>query len=262
MNATLAALYGLNKTASAEQEEIDLTTISGAELLAGIESGEIVLEGDEPGEKTAGDGDLDLSKISGAELLALLEQEEAAGDEETLQKMASDGSLEYFDMAGRIMAHAHADEMSKLAGEDYPDEIEIDMNEISGEQLLGLIEAGYEFDEGEEKVARHVINRGLAHRIGQGLEAAGSNLKGKGFAPGKRIAEHYRGRRNSASRRASDYLSKHYSRGGSGSRNQQRLIDARANLREFAPEVGVGATALTAGGILAKRKLSRKKGSK
>ena len=64
MNPTLAALYGLDKTASDnEQEEIDLSQISAADFLKGVEDGTIVLPEDEQ-EKQASDGELDLSEIS------------------------------------------------------------------------------------------------------------------------------------------------------------------------------------------------------
>tara|TARA_Y100000034_G_scaffold123408_1_gene170108 strand:+ start:514 stop:1359 length:846 start_codon:yes stop_codon:yes gene_type:complete len=152
MNPILAQIYGtgLSKTASDYNSSgaIDLDQISGADLLAGLQSGEIVLDGDI--EKEAGE-DLDLSQLTGAELLELLD--EVDDGSETLDKMASDGSAEYWDMAGRIMAHAYADEMSKVASSDLPDEI--DLNEIDGETMLSLIESGeYELQDGVEKTAR------------------------------------------------------------------------------------------------------------
>ena len=150
MNSLLAQIYGtgINKTASEETEEIDLNQISAAQLLAGLEDGSIVLP--ENLEKEAGeDEEIDLSKLSGAELLALLNEVEG---EDTLDKMASDGSAEYWDMAGRIMAHAYADEMSKVAGEELPDVI--DINEIDGETMLALLESGeYEIADGFDKEA-------------------------------------------------------------------------------------------------------------
>jgi len=124
MNPTLAQIYGTEKVASTE--EFDLNSISGAELLELMEM--------EEAEKNASEN-FDLNSISGAELLELMEMEE----EGTLEKMASDGSFDYYDNAGRIMAHAYADEMSKVAG-DYSDEL--DLNSISGAELLELMEMG------------------------------------------------------------------------------------------------------------------------
>lgn len=160
MNSVLAQIYGtgFEKAASADQE-LDFNNMSAAELLAGLEDGSIVF--DDGAEKVAGD-DLDLSEMTGAELLQLIEAADEVESEKTasvmLEKMAHDGTLDYFDMAGRIMAHAYADEFSKVASSGS-DEIEVDLNEISGEQLMELIDAGYEFDTDAEKIARSMTGR-------------------------------------------------------------------------------------------------------
>jgi hypothetical protein len=166
MNSVLAQIYGtgFEKAASADQE-LDFNNMSAAELLAGLEDGSIVFEDD--AEKVAGDeGEIDLSQMTGAELLQLIEAADEVESEKTagvmLEKMAQDGTLDYFDMAGRIMAHAYADEFSKVASSDS-DEIEVDLNEISGEQLMELIDAGYEFDTDAEKVAKA---KGMLERLG------------------------------------------------------------------------------------------------
>lgn len=149
MNSILAQIYGtgFDKTASAADDGyIDLNNISGADLMAGLEDGSIVLP-DGGFEKEA--GDLDLSELTGTELLQLMnELEDGSG---ALEKMASSGDLEYFDMAGRVMAHAYADEMRKVAGaDDY-----IDLDSIDGHTLLELLDSGeYEIIEaGHDKHA-------------------------------------------------------------------------------------------------------------
>lgn len=168
MNAILAQIYGtgLNKTASdttteqPEGGELDFDNMSAAQLIAGLEDGSIVFNDTEP-EKTATEN-VDLSKMSGAELLEMLKAQDG---NDTIEKMASDGSLDYFDAAGRIMAHAYADELSKVAS---PDEIEVDLNAISGDQLMDLIEQGYEIVDDTEKTAGRVANLGaaIADRVG------------------------------------------------------------------------------------------------
>lgn len=146
MNPVLASIYGtgFDKTASAE-DELDLNNISAADFLALIER--------EESEKVAGD-DLDLSQMSATELLELAEMADDIEDEEAekiaFAEMVEDGSFEYADRMGRIMAHAFAEESEKLASSD---EIEVDLNEITGEQLLELMEAGYEFDGAEKQAA-------------------------------------------------------------------------------------------------------------
>lgn len=129
MNPTLAALYGtgLEKTAS-EEDEIDLSQISAADFLAALD--EI-----EEGEKVANDDGLDLSDLSDDELINLYESFES---EDTIEKMASSGELEYWDMAGRIMAHAYADEAEKTASGEH-----FDMNDLSDDEIILL---GYELE--------------------------------------------------------------------------------------------------------------------
>jgi len=203
MNALLASLYGTGqeKVASEEAtEEIDLSQISAADFITGLEEGSITLPDDEETstedvpEKTASDeseGDLDLSTLSGAELLQILgaleeqpEEEKTASEsdeeldlsqisgtelmqilsaieedeqektsEAVLEKMAEDGDLQKWDMAGRVMAHSFHQEMQKMAETaepEMPDDIEVNLDEITGEQLVALMESGYEFDEADK----------------------------------------------------------------------------------------------------------------
>jgi len=147
MNPTLAALYGtgIEKTASEGEEELDLHSISAADFLAAIEESE----------KVAGEEDFDLSDLSDEELVALYNEMES---EDTIEKMASSGELEYWDMAGRVMAHAYADEIDKTAS--AYDEEDFDLNEFSVEEL---IELGQEL----EKEAAYLPGRGQARALGR-----------------------------------------------------------------------------------------------
>ena len=114
MNSYLNLVSGKTKTASAEPQyqEIDLSQISGADLLAGLEDGSIVLPEQE---KVAEDeaGDFDLSGLSEEQLLRLAE--ELGGQE----KVASD-EAESWDAAGRIFARGFMDEIdggAEIAGD-------------------------------------------------------------------------------------------------------------------------------------------------
>jgi hypothetical protein len=139
MNPVLAQLYGTGFEKQAS-DDIDLNQISGAQLLQLLQQ--------EDAEKTA--GGFDPSHLSGRELLELYaEAEEAeAFDNQgyVLEKMAQSGELEYYDMVGRVQAHAYADEMSKLAYGDSDNYDFIDLNEIDGETMMALMEDGWEIE--------------------------------------------------------------------------------------------------------------------
>jgi hypothetical protein len=211
MNSVLAQIYGtgFEKAASADAE-LDFNNMSAAELLAGLEDGSIVF--DDESEKVAGDEDIDLSQLTGAQLLELIEAADEVESEKTasvmLEKMASDGTLEYFDMAGRIMAHAYADEFSKVASDDG--EIEIDLDEISGEQLMELMDQGYEFVTDEsEKVAgkwetlKDIATAGQARRAAKAARTHHAKSKAMGpIQKGKWSRKQHRGARNKAIRSA------------------------------------------------------------
>jgi hypothetical protein len=143
MNPVLAQLYGTGFEKQASDDDIDLTQISGAQLLE--------LLALEEQEKVAHDDEIDFSQFSGRELLELYaeaeEQEAYDVQGATLEKMASTGELEYWDMVGRIQAHAYADEMNKLASYDDDDIIEVNLDEIDGETMMALMDEGYEFIE-------------------------------------------------------------------------------------------------------------------
>ena len=135
MNPTLARLYGTGMSKTASAGEIDLSQISAADYLE-------LLNGQE---KVANEDEIDLSQLSAQELIDLAAELET---EDPIEKMASSGELSYWDAAGRVMAHAYADEMSKVAGTDLPEIINVD--ELSAQELVELIESG-EYD--IEKVA-------------------------------------------------------------------------------------------------------------
>jgi hypothetical protein len=250
MNPTLAALYGLTKTAS-EEEVIDLHQISGADLIEGLENGTIELEGDEI-EKEAGD-DLDLSDLTGADLLEILEQLE--DDDEPLNKTASTAELE---MAGRIMAHAYADELTKFASDE--DEV-YDLSEISAEDTIAMLESGeYEIVEGEiekEAGAREMGKAYLARLTGKKTREilrgaqhgkGGFNAKGKGSMPDKKQA-------------VKDYFK--MLRGGPKSPDGKRYLAGRASdvRKDLGVQAATGATGVAgAGGVAAL--IRRKKGRK
>lgn len=128
--------------------------------------------------KTASDetSDVDLSKLTGAQLMELLErvegQEKTASEEELLKAMDENGALAFYDMAGRIQAHALHDELSKLAGAETSDEdevIEVDLNQVTGEQLIGLLNEGYEFTTDDELEKD-------ANRVTEALSRAGGKV--------------------------------------------------------------------------------------
>jgi hypothetical protein len=149
-NPLIAALFaGKNKTASEEEaqgEPIDLSKITAAEFVAGINDGSIIMpetEGDDDPEKTSSEEEIDLSKLTGRQLLELYaeaeEDKEKTAQEAELQKMAESGELQKWDMAGRVMAHAMNDELSKLAGAE---EGLVSLDDISGEQLVEMLDSG------------------------------------------------------------------------------------------------------------------------
>jgi hypothetical protein len=94
--------------------------------------------------------ELDYSQLSDEELLLLADEmydEEESYEDPTLQKMASEGDLEYWDMAGRVMAHAYADEFDKVANAADPldyfegeaiDANYVDLNELDADDLYEL----------------------------------------------------------------------------------------------------------------------------
>ena len=143
MNPTLARLYGTGMSKTASAGEIDLSQISAADYLEFLNGQEKVANDD---------GELDLSQLSAQELIDLAAELE---NEDPIEKMASSGELSYWDAAGRVMAHAYADEMSKVAGTDLPEIIDVDA--LSAQELVELVESGeYEL----VKEAESMFSRG------------------------------------------------------------------------------------------------------
>jgi len=218
MNPVLAQLYGTGFEKQAS-DEIDLNQISGAQLLELMEM--------EEQEKYASEGDIDLSQLSGRELLELYaeaeEMEEANSGQEAIEKMAADGSLDFYDMAGRIMAHAHADEMSKIAYDDDDELIEVDLDNISGEDLAYLMDEGYEF-----------------------IEKTAGRL-----STGAKFVEGLPGRAASAERGASGWVGKQLRRGGEWNPLQKRYAAAGEKAEKAVK--GEQYAKLRAGGLSPKR---------
>lgn len=140
MNPVLAQVYGLDKTASEEEGQATLDTISAADLLAAHQAGQVdindFLVSDEDPEKTAG---LDLSQFSEEDL------QQALGELDETQKLAS-SEEQYWDAAGRQMARGYADEQTKQASTELP----MDLNELSAEEIIGL---AYELTDEMDKTA-------------------------------------------------------------------------------------------------------------
>jgi hypothetical protein len=265
MNPLLAEIYGTGLDKTASEDDLDLNNISAADFLEAVEAGEIDF-GDDEIEKEAGDeGDLDLSQISAAQLLDILEEDEGDdGDEGVIEKMASDGSLDYWDTAGRIMAHAYADQMDKVAGEDEDELYALD--DISAEDLLEMVESGeFEIVDGEdfekEAGARH--QAGLAAAI---LAQRAASMPGRA---GRSVKAHY-GRRSRKAGWAAQAKQddKFWARRAAGKKVQNKDKMTRRTLaaaygREFAPEGAASAAVLGGGGYAGRRAyVRRKKGKK
>jgi hypothetical protein len=242
MNAALAALYGtagIDKTAA--DDTIDLTQMTAADFVAKLESGEIVLN--DESEKTAGE-DIDLSKLSARELLELAE---AAESDASIEKMAADGSLERYDLAGRVMAHAFTDEMNKVAGDD--DAISID--DLSAEELVAALDSGeFELVDLEKTAAKGgsaVLKaiKGYASRAGSAAKAGGKRyaelLGGKSTRSDVKwlAKKHYGG--DTVMNRLRSYKHILTSKGGKGT----AASEARKSL---AARLGTGAAAAGAAG--------------
>jgi hypothetical protein len=201
MNSHLAQIYGtggFDKTASEEDTFIDLNEISGAQLLAGLESGELTLPGLDDGEEIEKEAGIDLSQYTGQELLDILSEVEDEG-EEILSKMASDGSAEYWDMAGRIMAHAYTDEMNKVASDDEWPEY-IDPEAIDGSTMVELIESGAYEIVTEEDMNKEAGVKDWLKSVGRSAKSGGSAAAEVAGATGRAMGESAK----AGGRRASD----------------------------------------------------------
>lgn len=180
MNPTLARIYGtgMSKTASdasAEAGELDLSQISAADFLAALEA--------EESEKVASD-ELDLSQISAEDLIALAEELDA-DESDPIEKMAQAGELDYWDAAGRVMAHAYADEMNKVA--QAGDEV-LDISSLSGQELLDLLESG-EYDLVKEAGVRDYLRKLMGSAASAVSSATGSAPKVGKSSPFREAAE-------------------------------------------------------------------------
>lgn len=181
MNSALAALYGNNITKTASEQDMDLTTddISATQFLEAVAAGQIDINDyfQDESEKVASEDEIDFSQFSEEELAGLADGslELDFGD---MDKEASDQDAAYLEEAGRFMARAFHDEMSKVASEDeYPDEISLD--DISASQAQELIESGeYEYvdDMDKEAMSRASVRAGLS-MVGRDAQRAGRAAK-------------------------------------------------------------------------------------
>ncbi len=230
MNQTLANIYGNGIEKTATSEEITLDNISAADFLAAVESGDIDLDSltaPEEAEKTAGEYDLsDFSEDDLIEAYNALEQEEA---DTTLEKMASDGSFEYWDNAGRIMAHAMVDEQEKTASAEF------DLNDLTEDEIIDLASELY-----MEKEAASAAALAKLKNLGAWARGSGSTLK-RSYKSGL-------GQRRSRSTGQSEIEMK--------LRALAKTISKHPGKAALVTGVPTAATAATAGGAYA---LSRKK---
>jgi hypothetical protein len=178
---------------------------------------------------------MDISDLSNEDLIGLLSELEES--DPVIEKMASDGSLDYWDRAGRLMAHAQFDEMNKLAGGD---EI-YDLDDISAEDLLGMIDSG-EFE---------IVGGGDLEKEAGRASAAWESVKGVPAG----ISKHYRTRDVKAQGRV---LRAMEGRGTAraaknkmdtaGMKQWEKFYKGREAVRKYSPELsaagGVGAGAL------------------
>ena len=157
MHPLLAQMYDTGSTTkvASEGDDLDFNNMSAAEFIELAQQG--YFEDGEDGEKVADEGDIDLSQLSGRELLELYaaeeEEQEKAASAGLVETMVESGDAEYWDTAGRLMAHAYNDEAVKIASEVDDDVIHVDLDNISADQLLELADQGYEFADDLEKEA-------------------------------------------------------------------------------------------------------------
>ncbi len=138
----LARIYGLDKTASEQETELDLDTMSAVDFLAGIESGEIVyVDGDEPeAEKTAGDeGELDLDNMSATQLLQGLESGEIVFDDGSDPEAEKTAGFDLDSLTQEQLESMSAEELIELANS---------LDEDPGEQEKVAAEQQYWLDAG------------------------------------------------------------------------------------------------------------------
>ena len=246
MNPTLARLYGTGMSKTASAGEIDLSQISAADYLE-------IMNGQE---KVANEDELDLSQLSAQELLDLA----ASLDEDPIEKMASSGDLDYWDAAGRVMAHAYADEMNKVAGADLPEFIDVET--LSAQDLVNLVESGeYELvkEAGVVEMLAGAKKAGKAYL--QRARAGASALGARAMSGAK--AE----RARAAAANLSNMMRKRPGNLGPSGMAALKTPGGRAQLKELAKGLGEtgavygGGAAATLGALAAANKM-RNSGSK
>lgn len=241
MNPIIARLYGMDKMASQQHEEdtIDLSQISAAEYLE-------VLADLEEQEKVAGD-DIDLSQISAAEYLEVL------AELEEQEKVASE-DLAGFEVAGRLMARAYVDEMSKVAYEMDDEEVyEIDPHQMSAADFLQLQEEGFEIEFSKEASWKARVSDAARSAYGKGRSAAsrgGQLLSAKNV---RGSVNEVAGAGAGLADKGKAYMS--ILRGTAG--NAAMTSEARKSLAAQAAAAGALGTTAVGGGLIARRRKNR-----
>lgn len=198
MNDYLSRILGSKvKVASAPEapQTIDLSKISAADFIAGVENGTIVLP--EP-EKTAGQEQVDLSKIPTEQLLALQAQLEKTASPSSgalvdidLNALTPDQLLE---LGYAILADRAEAEQEKLASDGT-----LDLNELTEDEFLDFCEGleeelGVTSDEIEKNAAAvgRVLDQAGKRGFGDRLRSVGRAIagayKGERFREGREIA--------------------------------------------------------------------------
>lgn len=188
MNPALAALYGLNKTASEANAgaEVDLTQISALDFLAAAQ--------EEQAAETEGQEldleNLDLKNMSAQDLVDLAESLNAAEEQEDITKVAGSEEGQAYIMMGRLMARGFNEEITKTASEEIEESDElIDISEMNAQELVDALESGeYELVEPEE-VEKIAGARMEAFRAAAGRgRAAAAGYAGRGRAAASEAA--------------------------------------------------------------------------
>jgi hypothetical protein len=241
MNPTLAALYGTGMDKVAHDE------FSDEELLMALLEEE---------EKTASG----LEDLDDETLVALYDELEAdEQDDGTLNKMASTGNLEYWGMAGRIMAHSYSDEFDKVAGaeDDFGGYIEadyVDLNELDADDLYELAmhkeagmrsAAGRFYNRGRTTVGR----MGNKMRTSRAAEVGGPAIRGQ-------MSSALRGSRRGMSAAANTTIA---DIGRAAVRMGNKMVSAAKGTAGF--KAGKKADVLRARGLAFKRMSNRMPGS-
>lgn len=173
MNPLLAQIYGNGATKTASAGDVDLSQISAADYLAALAQDD--------------SGGIDLSNLSASELAQLAEeleaQESVESEKVAFEKMAQSGEFDHWYRAGQVLAHGFAAETEKVASGDdgLPDVI--DLNNLSAEDALALLESGeYEIEKvagARMDAAKAALSRWRARGVKANLSRYGELMSAK-----------------------------------------------------------------------------------